>query len=237
MANMAIAVNLAGQSDTGVRAIGGLSPMGNSSREESSVGHDFESFLIQRVLAGDMAVFYELIRPYERLVYLTALSVLKVEADAEEVSQEALLKCFRNLKSFRGECKFSTWLVQIVINEGRMRLRKDRRGLQVSLDEPRENGDGDSIPQDFADWREIPSETLERQEVREALQSAIASLPDKYREVVMMRDVNRLSIRDTANALKIGEANVKTRLLRARLMLRDLLRDFGPRAMDSARDG
>ena len=179
--------------------------------------------LIRRVLAGDHDAFYELLKPYERMIFTSALGVLKNEADAEEVAQEAVLKAFRALGRFRGESKFSTWIVQITVNEARMRVRKYRPQLHESIDEPAELNDGDYVPKDFADWRDIPSAALEKKELRTALKQAVAALPEKYRQVIIFRDVNHMSTRDTANALGIQEANVKTRLLRARLMLRDAL--------------
>src|SRR2546427_3307221 len=114
--------------------------------------------LIQRVQNGEAEFFYELVRPYERAVFLAALSLLKNDADAEDVAQEAVLKAFKNLARFRQEAKFSTWLIQIAINEAKMKLRKDRRHLYDSIEEGQLADDGDYIPKDFADWREIPSE-------------------------------------------------------------------------------
>jgi RNA polymerase sigma-70 factor (ECF subfamily) len=153
--------------------------------------------------------------------------VLGNEADAEDVAQEALLKALKYLRTFRGECKFSTWLIQIALNESRMRLRKDRRHLYESMDEGLQSDDGDYIPRDFADWREIPSESLERTELREALQRAMAALPEKYRSVLMLRDVEQLSTEESAKLLGITIASVKTRLSRARLRMRDLLLEMG----------
>jgi len=179
--------------------------------------------LIERVCAGEKHLFYELISPYERQVYVAAFSTLQNEADAEEVAQEALLKAFSHLSGFRRESKFSTWLIQITINEARMKRRKDRKALYESLDKQNTDEEGDYIPKDFADWREIPSESLERNELKQALQRALASLDGKYREVFIMRDIEDLSIAETAQALGITEASVKTRLLRARLQMRDAL--------------
>jgi len=105
-----------------------------------------EAQLIKRVCAGDREAFYELVRPYERMLYATAISVTKNSADAEEVAQEAVLKAFLNLASFRGEAKFSTWLVQITYNEAKMKLRKARLHLYESIDEQQQNQDGDYIP-------------------------------------------------------------------------------------------
>ncbi len=182
-----------------------------------------EEVLIQRVQNGEIEVFYELVRPYERGVFLAALSLVKNEADAEEVAQEAMLKAFKGLARFRGEAKFSTWLIQIAINEAKMKLRRDRRHLYESLEEGPRGDDGDYMPKDYADWREIPSEALEQKELRVALTKALKSLPEKYRSVLVLRDVQQLSIAETSQALGISEANVKTRLSRARLQMRDAL--------------
>jgi RNA polymerase sigma-70 factor (ECF subfamily) len=188
---------------------------------------DDENSLIERVLEGDHDAFPQLLKPYERLIYLSAFSILRTEADAEDVAQEAILKAFKNLASFRRESRFSTWLTQITINEARMKLRKDRRHLYESLDEGQRTDDGDYVPTDFADWREIPSEALEQKELRKVLTDAVAALPDNYRAVLMLRDVQHLSIRETARMLSLSEANVKTRLLRARLQLRDAIAGLG----------
>jgi RNA polymerase sigma-70 factor, ECF subfamily len=182
-----------------------------------------EAELIQRVCRGEHEAFYELVRPYERAVYFAAVGVVGNPADAEEVAQEAVLKAFNALSGFRSEAKFSTWLIQITINEARMRLRKDRRHLYESIDEQPEEEEGPYRPRDFADWRDIPSEELQRKELRNALQKAMAALGPKYREVLVLRDVQHVSIQETAKILGITEASVKTRLLRARLQMRDAL--------------
>lgn len=182
-----------------------------------------EQELLQRAQGGDGEAFYELVRPCERAVFMAALSITGNEADAEEIAQEAVLKAFRHVARFRGESKFSTWLVQIAINESRMRLRKGRAYMYEAIDEGQRTDDGDYIPKDFADWREIPLEALERTELRSALQAAMQELPEKYRSVFVLRDVQQLSIEETARILGITTANVKTRLSRARLKMRDAL--------------
>ena len=183
----------------------------------------YENDLIQRVKDGDHDLFYELIKPYERRLYATALAILRNEADAEDIAQDAILKAFRHLSQFRGDSKFSTWLIQITVNEARMRRRRMATRTTESIDEPKVNDDGEYQPRDFADWREIPSESLERQEVREALAQAVSALGEKYRSVFVLRDIDHLSIEETAKVLDIAPSSVKTRLLRARLMLRDFL--------------
>jgi RNA polymerase sigma-70 factor (ECF subfamily) len=182
-----------------------------------------ERELIERVLAGERDLFYELIRPYQRGVFLAAASILGNDTDAEDAAQEAFLKAYRSLARFRQESKFSTWLIQIAINDAKMKLRKDRRHLYESIDAGQETSEGDYIPSDFADWREIPSEALEQNELREALNEALNSLPEKYRTVLILRDVQMMNIAETAKALGISQENVKTRTSRARLQMRDRL--------------
>ena len=182
-----------------------------------------ESELVKRACQGDKEAFCLLVQPCEKALFSCAVAILNNPADAEEAAQEAVLKAFTNIQRFRGEAKFSTWITQICINEARLRFRKDRKHLYESVDEPQNGEDGDYYPRDFADWREIPSEALQRKELREALQRALASLPAKYREVLILRDLQHLTTEETAQVLGLGIGNVKTRLLRARLQMRDAL--------------
>jgi len=181
-----------------------------------------EQDLIRRVQAGEKELFYQLVKPYERRIYAAAFAVLRNETEAEDAAQEAMLKALTHIRQFRAEARFSTWLTQITVNEALMRRRKAHSEIMEPIGE-RQEEDGTYTPRDFADWREIPSEVLERKEIRQKLASAVAGLAAKYREVFMLRDVQHLSIEETAEALGITQASVKTRLLRARLMLRDLL--------------
>jgi len=180
--------------------------------------------LIARILAGEAELFHELIRPYERMVYMTVFSVVKNEAEAEDGAQEAMISAYRHLASFRGDAKFSTWLVTIAINEGRKRLRKAKSAAEESIDEPTEGGE--FTPALLTDWREIPSEALERKELREALCAAVAELPDIYRQVFTLRDLEELNVEETARALGIQPGAVKVRLHRARMMLQKRLVPF-----------
>jgi RNA polymerase sigma-70 factor (ECF subfamily) len=181
-----------------------------------------ERELIASVQRGQSELFYELVRPYERRVYAAALAILRNEQDAEDAVQEAMLKAFKNIRQFRAEARFSTWLIQITVNEALMRRRRGRTIVMEGIDDRRDE-DSEYAPRDFADWREIPSEALERKEVRQRLAEALATLDQKYRQVFVLRDMEHLNIQETAEALGISAASVKTRLLRARLMLRDLL--------------
>jgi RNA polymerase sigma-70 factor, ECF subfamily len=188
-----------------------------------------EAGLIARILGGEKELFHELIRPYERMVYLTALSVVKNEAEAEDCAQEAVISAYRNLQSFRGEAKFSTWLVTIAINEGRKRLRKAKGVVLESIDEPAE--EGEFTPAPLTDWREVPLAALERNELREALRRAITELPDIYRQVFMLRELEEMNVEETAAALDVNTGVVKVRLHRARMMLQKRLAPYLKKAV------
>jgi RNA polymerase sigma-70 factor (ECF subfamily) len=185
-----------------------------------------EATLIQRIVAGEKELFHELIRPYERMVYLTCYSILKNEGEAEDAAQEAVINAYRHLGSFRGDAKFSTWLVTIAINEGRKRLRKAKGVALESIDETVEGQEGEITPAPLTDWREIPLEALERKELREALRVAVSELPDIYRQVFTLRDLQEMDIAETAAALGLTSGVVKVRLHRARLMLQKKLVQF-----------
>lgn len=190
--------------------------------ESTASGGSADARRIASILEGNTHEFHDLIRPYERSAYVMALSMLRNEADAEEVVQEAFLKAFRSLRNFRAESKFSTWLMSITLNEARNRLRHRNAVRFESLDGP--PGEQEQIsPALLRDWREIPSQTLERLEVRRMLQDAITGLPLIYREVLLMRDIEELSVSESAAALGITESSVKVRLHRARIMLQKKL--------------
>jgi RNA polymerase sigma-70 factor (ECF subfamily) len=182
-----------------------------------------ESGLIERICLGEKELFHDLVRPYEKRVYLAVLAVLGNEPEAEDAAQEAMIKAFRNLRSFRGEARFGTWLISIALNEARSRLRKSRRMQTESLDEQAELHEGDFTPALLTDWREIPSETLERSELRATLQSAVGELPPIYREVFTLRDLEELNVEETAKILGVTANVVKVRLHRARMLLQKRL--------------
>jgi RNA polymerase sigma-70 factor, ECF subfamily len=194
-------------------------------RSTQTIADASESALVERAMSGDREAFYELVRPSERMIFSAAYSILKNEEDAEDVAQDAILKALVHLGSFRGDSKFGTWLVQIVINESRMRLRKRNRRYFESIDaEPSE--DSERAPMEIADAKPLPSQEAETNELRTRLEKAIMDLSPIYREVFVLRDVNQLSIIETAKALGISEASVKTRLLRARLKMREAFADY-----------
>ncbi len=182
-----------------------------------------EKGLISRILGGETDLFHELIRPYERMVYSTVFAMVKNEAEAEDGAQDVMISAFRHLKSFRGESKFSTWLVTIAMNEGRKRLRKAKAAGLESLDEEKEEHEGDFTPVALTDWREIPSVALEKKELREKVREAVQELPEIYREVVVLRDLEELNQEETAAALGIAITLVKVRLHRGRMMMQKKL--------------
>jgi RNA polymerase sigma-70 factor, ECF subfamily len=184
---------------------------------------DRDRELIARILGGERELFHALVRPYEKSIYFAAYSVLQNEHDAEDVAQETVLKALKNLHTFRAESKFSTWLVSIALNEARGRLRHARLIEFDSVDALPDDDNGDFTPAVISDWREVPLEALERKELRELLHAAIRKLPELYREVLVLRDVQEFSIAESASVLGVNEGVVKTRLLRARLMMQKIL--------------
>jgi RNA polymerase sigma-70 factor (ECF subfamily) len=192
---------------------------------------------IARILRGERDLFHELIRPYERVVYMTAVSILRDTAEAEDAAQEAMLKAYRGLSSFRGDAKFSTWLTSITMNEARSRLRKSSRVKVESLDNTGQDKgqQEDYTPFLVADWREIPSETLEREELAQHIERAIEGLPPSYREVFLLRDKEEMSIEEIAQALGVKANLVKVRLFRARMLLQKQLAPYLKRELPQRR--
>jgi len=194
---------------------------------------DSEAECIRRILAGEKHLFHQLIRPCERSLYFLLFSLLKNEADAEDAAQETVIKVYRNLHLFRGDSQFRTWVLSIARNEGLGRLRKAETRREDSLDALTDSESGDFTPAILTSWREVPLEALERNELGALLRSAIEGLPAIYRNVVLLRDIEEMDVRETAAALGISEGTVKVRLHRARALLqRDLapkLKGFAPK--------
>lgn len=189
------------------------------------------SELVRRAKAGELAAFEELATRHERQVYTLALRILQNPHDAEDVTQQTFLSALENLQNFREVSSFATWLYRIATNAALKIIRK-RKGLNtVSLEEATEPGDdGDTIPHPefIADWRHSPEQLVGQNETRRLLDDALVQLDEKHRLVFLLRDVEGLSVKETASALGLSEANVKVRLLRARLQLREsLTRAFG----------
>jgi RNA polymerase sigma-70 factor, ECF subfamily len=187
--------------------------------------------LVARAKAGELDAFEALTERYERRVYSLALRMLRQEQDAEDVTQQTFLSALENLGGFRGDASFGTWLLRIATHAALKVIRK-RRGLDtVSLEEATEPGDEyGSVPHPeyIADWRQSPEQLVHNNEIRRLLDEALARLDEKHRLVFLLRDVEGLSVRETAEALGLSEANTKVRLLRARLQLReDLTQKLG----------
>ncbi len=185
----------------------------------------FEVESIRRILAGEKHLFHDLIRPCERSIYFLLYSLLKNETDAEDVAQETVIKVYQNLDKFRGDSQFRTWVLSIARNEGLGRLRKISSRREDSLDAETDEQTGDYTPAILTSWREIPAEALEQKELGNLLRKSIEALPDIYRNIVILRDIEEMDIRETAAALDISEASVKVRLHRARALLQ---RDLAP---------
>jgi RNA polymerase sigma-70 factor (ECF subfamily) len=199
-----------------------------------------DSELVGRAKAGELAAFEALTNRYEQRVYSLALRMLRQEQDAEDVTQQTFLSVVENLDGFRGEASFSTWLLRIAAHAALKVIRK-RKGLDtVSLEEATEGAnDSDAIPHPeyIADWRQSPEELVHKKEIRRLLDEALSKLDEKHRMVFLLRDVEGLSVKETAEAMGLSEANTKVRLLRARLQLRELLTralgDPAPRVVPS----
>ncbi len=182
--------------------------------------------LVRRAQGGELDAFEALTNRYEQRVYSLAFRILRHEQDAEDVTQQAFLSALEALNGFRGEARFSTWLLRIATHAALKVIRK-RKGLDVqSLEEATETGDEDGHvphPDYIADWRQSPEQLVHRNELRGLLDEALAQLDEKHRMVFLLRDVEGLSVKETAQTLGLSEANTKVRLLRARLQLRELL--------------
>ncbi|ABF41694.1 RNA polymerase, sigma-24 subunit, RpoE [Candidatus Koribacter versatilis Ellin345] len=184
-----------------------------------------EMRLVNAAREGDVGAFEELVRKYDRNVFRIANHITQNREDAEDVVQDAFLKAFQNLGQFQGQSKFYTWLVRIAVNEALMRLRRRRPERMVSLDEDINTGE-DTIPREVADWAPNPEQLYNQAELKEILQKTIQGLPPSFRTVFVLRDVEGLSTEETADALNLSIPAVKSRLLRARLQLRERLTKY-----------
>jgi RNA polymerase sigma-70 factor (ECF subfamily) len=178
--------------------------------------------LVEKVRGGDVSAYDALVRKYERQVFRIAQHITGNREDAEDVMQDAFLKAYQKIDQFQGNSKFSTWLVRIAVNESLMRLRKRRTGKMVSIDEDIATEEG-SVPRDLADWSPNPEQNYNQAELAEILRKTIQGLPEGFRIVFVLRDVEGLSTEETAETLGLSVPAVKSRLLRGRLQLRERL--------------
>ena len=199
----------------------------------SPIEIDDEAAIVARARLGDAKAFSELLRRYEGKIFRLALHITQNREDAEDVLQEAFLKAYEHLDQFQGQSKFYTWIVRIAVNQALMKLRKRKSDRSVSLDETIDTGE-DTVAREIAAWDENPEQQYSREEINEILSSAIDGLAPIYRAVFVLRDVDELSTEETAEALDLSIPAVKSRLLRARLQLRDKLTRYFKRKGDDA---
>ncbi len=192
--------------------------------QQTSETADME--LVRRAKAGELDAFEALTSRYEHRVFSLAMRMLRQEQDAEDVTQQTFLSALEHLNGFRAEASFATWMLRIATHAALKVIRK-RKGLKtISLEEATEGSDQvDSIPHPefIADWRQSPEQLVQKHEIQRLLDEALARLDEKHRLVFLLRDVERLSVKEAAEALGLSEANIKVRLLRARLQLREQL--------------
>lgn len=191
-----------------------------------------ESALVAQAKAGNSNAFGELVNRYERKIYRLAKNITRNDEDAEDVLQDAFLKAYSHLDNFKGDSKFYTWIVRIAVNEALMRLRKRKTDRSVPLDEPMDLGD-ETVTREIAVWEDNPEQRYSKEEWRQILDEAVDSLKPDFRTVFVLRDIEELSTEETAEALGISVPAVKSRLLRARLALREkLTRQFKRKGED-----
>jgi RNA polymerase sigma-70 factor (ECF subfamily) len=190
-------------------------------RLPSKVARDDEPLLVKAAKSGDATAFEELVNRYERKIFRLTMNITRNREDAEDAMQDAFMKAYSHLSTFQEESRFYTWLVRIAANEALMRLRK-RRPNQVSLDEPVE-GEDDLMPREIQDWGPSPEQRFAQSEMHGILDQAIDELGPDFRTVFVLRDIEELSTDETAAVLGISAPAVKSRLLRARLKLRQKL--------------
>jgi RNA polymerase sigma-70 factor (ECF subfamily) len=200
-------------------------------QSKKAVAAEDELVLVKAAKAGEMSAFEELVRRYDRNIFRIAQHITQNREDAEDVTQDAFLKAYQNLASFQEQSKFYTWLVRIAVNESLMRLRKRRTAKTVSIDEDVQTEE-DSVPREVADWAPNPEQLYNQAELKDILSRTIQGLPSSFRTVFVLRDVEGLSTEETAEALGLSVPAVKSRLLRARLQLRERLNRYFKKRQD-----
>jgi RNA polymerase sigma-70 factor, ECF subfamily len=199
----------------------------------SPIEIDEEAAVVAQARLGNAAAFNELLRRYERKIFRLALHITQNREDAEDVLQESFLKAYEHLDQFQGQSKFYTWIVRIAVNQALMKLRKRKSDRSVSLDDTIDTGE-DQIGREIAAWDENPEQQFSREELNRILTSAVDGLTPIYRAVFVLRDIDGLSTEEAAEALDLSVPAVKSRLLRARLQLREKLTRYFKRKGDDA---
>src|ERR1041385_2529459 len=175
--------------------------------------------VITRVLSGESAMFEIVIRRHNQRLYRVALAILRNDGEAEDVMQDAYVRAYEHLVQFAGRAKFSNWLTRIAVHEALARHRREERCQEL---EPMSEREGDPMDR-FASLTPNPEQQASNSEIRRLLEEAVDNLPDSYRTVFMLRDIEEMSTTDAADVLEITEENVKVRLHRARALLRKSL--------------
>ncbi|MBI2681038.1 MAG: sigma-70 family RNA polymerase sigma factor [Candidatus Solibacter usitatus] len=199
----------------------------------SSTSIDDEAALVAQARTGNAAAFSSLVERYEGKIFRLAQHITQNREDAEDVLQETFLKAYEHLDQFQGAARFYTWIVRIAVNQALMKLRKRKSDRTVSIDEEIDTGE-DTVAREIAGWEENPEQQFSREEMTSILNTAVEGLPPIYRAVFVLRDVDELSTEETAEALNLSIPAVKSRLLRARLQLRDKLTRYFKRKGDDA---
>jgi RNA polymerase sigma-70 factor (ECF subfamily) len=207
--------------------------MENHPMTAPSLAETDEAALVAQSREGDGRAFGELVRRYEGKIFRLAQHVTQNREDAEDVLQETFLKAYEHLDQFQGTARFYTWIVRIAVNQALMKLRRRRTDRSVSLDEAIDAGE-DTIVREVAAWDENPEQKFSRAEFGQILDAAILGLEPAYRSVFVLRDIDELSTEETADALGLSIPAVKSRLLRARLQLREKLTRHFKRKGDDA---
>jgi RNA polymerase sigma-70 factor (ECF subfamily) len=194
-----------------------------------------EASLVAQAQQGGVEAFTELVTRYEGNIFRLARHITQNPEDAEDVLQETFLKAYEHLKDFQGNSKFYTWLVRIAVNQSLMKLRKRKSGASVSLDEPYDTGE-ENLVREIAAWDPNPEQTYSREEIGAILEKAVEALPPTFRAVFALRDIEEISTEETAALLNLSIPAVKSRLLRARLRLREKLTRYFRRKGDDSFD-
>jgi RNA polymerase sigma-70 factor, ECF subfamily len=201
-------------------------------RLPSKVAREDEPLLVKAAKSGDATAFEELVNRYERKIFRLTMNITRNREDAEDAMQDAFMKAYSHLGTFQEDSRFYTWLVRIAANEALMRLRKRRSDRTVPLDEPIDTGE-ETVAREIAVWEDNPEQRYSRDEMHDILEQAVQTLKPDFRTVFVLRDIEELSTEETAESLGISVPAVKSRLLRARLALREkLTRQFRRKGED-----
>lgn len=190
-----------------------------------------DTILVESLKNGDRAEFAKLVEVYSSQIYKLAFRILENQRDAEDVLQETFLKAYRSIATFEGRSSLATWLYRIATNEALMIIRKQKPELSLEIEGQDDREDEIAPPYHLTDWRFLPEKVLQSSETKQQMDRAVQRLPASLRAVFLLRDVESLSVKETAETLRISEGAVKTRLLRARLRLREDLSDYFGKAL------